>query len=160
MTSAAEVQLADPYDTPYWFGPEIVGPKELVVFQIVTTRHFAGRRLVIPENVGIHFLVHDIVVAGASQAVVTNPIPGPAFSERAKGVSLGLDTNVPNSSLDLLVSNTSDEPKIFVAFMEGTEWEGDPANKFRLEEFRGQKFKIDENPRVVSKIVHRRKLEG
>jgi hypothetical protein len=160
MTNAAEVQLTDPYDVSYWFGPEIVGPKELVVFQIVTTRHFAGRKLVIPENVGVDFLVHDIVVAGASQAVSANPIPAPAFSERAMGVSLGLGTNAPNSSLDLIVSNTSDEPKIFVGFIEGTEWDGDPANKFRLEEFRGQKIKIDENPRVVSKIVHRRKLEG
>ncbi len=158
MTNAAENLLTEPYDLPYWFGPEIVKPKELVVLQIVTSRHFAGKRLVIPSNVGLHFLVHDIVVAGNTQAMSANPIPAAAFSERAVGVSLGLDTNAPNSSLDLIVSNTSEEERIFVAFMEGTEWAGDPANKFRWEEFRGQKFKIDENPIPTAKVVHRRKL--
>jgi hypothetical protein len=155
MTNVAENLFAEPYDIPYWFGPEIMKPKELIVLQIMTSRHFRGKRLVVPSNVGLHFFVHDVVIAGNSQAMSANPIPAAAFSERAVGVNLGLDTNVPNSSLDLVVSNSSSEERIFVAFIEGTEWDGDPANKFRWQEFRDQKLKIDENPIPTAKVVHR-----
>ncbi|HTS03420.1 MAG TPA: hypothetical protein VMN04_12920 [Thermoanaerobaculia bacterium] len=156
MNHPPEAKLTDPYDAMVWFGPEVVAPGELVVLQMILPRHFAGKKLVIPSKVGASFSIHDIVVAGQGQTQAQNPIPAAAFSERAVGVKLGLETNVPGSSLDLIVSNTSTEPKIFVAFIEGTEWIGDPANKFREVELNGQKYKIDENPVATATVVHRR----
>lgn len=155
---SGEINFSDPYDLLIWFGPERVGPQELVTLRVILSRHFLGQKLVVPSPIGNSFSILNIVVNGEAQTATPNPVPAAAFSELARGVHLGLPTNLPGTSLDILAANITDEERIFVAFVEGTFWEGDPANKFRVMKVNGQDYKIDENPLHVSKTISRQKL--
>jgi hypothetical protein len=102
------------------FGPTVVPANSTSVFQAQPQVAFRGTRLVVPADLAEHFTINDIRVGRDSQAISSAPIPATAFSERAVGVNLGLDTATPGIIITLSVSNITNTPQTFSAVLTGT----------------------------------------
>lgn len=80
---------------------------------------FRGRRLIIPSKIANQILVNDLRIGKNSQLPSTGPVPGRAFTEKAVGVDLALDTAQVSQNISLNVDNTSAAALTFNAALLG-----------------------------------------
>ena len=116
-------------------GPELVSAPELpdqlpVACDVVAVpqRPFRTRRLVVPPDLGPHFVIENITVGARSQMIEGEPIPAEVFSPEWQMMGVEFDPTSPGMEIRFRVRNISKEPRRFIAMLvgEGLDHNGRP----------------------------------
>jgi hypothetical protein len=94
--------------------------------KVASQMAFRPKRLVIPGNIGMNFLVKDILVQNKSQLVIhknSEGVPGAVFSEMAFGALLKMDHVDMGGEVEIIVENISKQAQRFCSAIIGSSLE-------------------------------------